>query len=110
MKLLSGLRAWVVQRISAAILLGFVLWFAAGLLMAPPGTYDEWRALVAHPTAEIALTIFFAALLAHAWVGVRDIVLDYVRWRPLRAAILVGVAAGLLATGAALVLAALHAG
>jgi len=109
MNLLSGLRAWAVQRVSAVLLLGFVLWFAARLLLAPPDSYDQWRALVAHPTAEIALTIFFAALLAHAWVGVRDIVLDYVRWRPLRAAILVGVAAGLLATAAAIALAALHA-
>jgi len=109
MKLLSGLRAWVVQRVSATLLLGFVLWFAVWLFLVPPDSYDQWRALVAHPTAEIALTIFFAALLAHAWVGVRDIVLDYVHWRPLRAAILLGVAVGLLATGAALALAALHA-
>jgi succinate dehydrogenase / fumarate reductase membrane anchor subunit len=110
MRLLSGLRAWTVQRISAALLLGFVLWFVAHLIAAPPQGYEEWRALVGRPGVGIALGLFFAALLLHAWVGVRDILLDYVHSRALRAALLVAVAVGLYATGTglALALAALH--
>lgn len=110
MKLLSGLRAWTLQRVSALLLLGFALWFAGDLLVAPPGGYEEWRAMVARPAASAALAVFFAALLLHAWVGVRDVVLDYVHSLPLRAVVLVGVAVVLSATSAelALALAALH--
>jgi len=102
---LTGRRAWVVQRVSALLLLGFVLGFAARLFMAPPETYDEWRLLVARPWTQVALGLFFAALLMHAWVGVRDIVLDYVHSGAVRAALLVAVALGLGATGIGLLLA-----
>ncbi len=110
MRLLTGLRAWTAQRISAVILLALVPAFAIGLSAAPPGDYAAWRALVARPALGVALALGFVALLVHAWVGARDVVLDYVHARALRAAVLVAAALALAATGAVflLALAALH--
>lgn len=112
MRLLSGLRAWTVQRLTAVLMLGFVLWFAGRLLVLAPSGYGEWRAFVAGPAASVAIFLFFAATLLHTWVGVRDVVLDYVHWPLARAALLFGVAIGLVATGSwlALALARLHGG
>lgn len=110
MRLLTGLRAWTVQRATAVFMIGFALWLAATLLVSPPDGYGHWREMVARPATSAAFAVFFAALLAHTWVGVRDVVLDYVHSPTTRAAALALVAGALLALGAwlALALAALH--
>jgi len=110
MRILTGLQAWTVQRASAVFMLGFLLWLAATLLIRPPEGYEEWRALVARPAESAAFAVFFLALLLHAWVGVRDVVLDYVHRAAVRIAVLGLVAGGLFAIGAwlALVLASLQ--
>lgn len=112
MRLLTGLRAWTLQRATALFMFGFLLWLATGLLVSPPGGFDEWRAMVARPAASAAFLVFFVAVLMHAWIGVRDVVLDYVHGLGARAIVLALVAAALLAIGVglALALAALHVG
>jgi succinate dehydrogenase / fumarate reductase membrane anchor subunit len=81
---LSGLRAWLVQRVTAVYLTGFTGYVAARLALAPPETLAEWSAWVRGPVMSTATALFFCALLLHAWVGVRDVVLDYVHHAGLR--------------------------
>jgi len=53
--------------------------FAGCLLMRPLATYSDWKALFSGAFFRVATMFFFAALLYHAWVGMRDIVMDYVK-------------------------------
>lgn len=110
MRLLTGLRAWTVQRATAVFMLGFVLWLVGALLVSPPESYEHWRVMVARPAASAGFSVFFAALLVHAWVGVRDVILDYVHPLGARAVALALVAAALFTIGSwlALALTALH--
>ena len=112
MRLLTGLRAWTLQRATAVFMLGFLLWLAGALLVSPPDGYEQWRAMVARPAASAAFLAFFVAVLMHAWIGVRDVVLDYIHSPGARAIVLALVAAALFAIGIwlALALAALHVG
>jgi succinate dehydrogenase / fumarate reductase membrane anchor subunit len=112
MRRLTGLRAWTVQRATAVFMLGFLLWLTGALLVSPPDGYEAWRAMVARPAASAGFAVFFAALLAHGWVGIRDVVLDYIHGARARAAALAFVAAGLFTIGAwlGLALAALRVG
>jgi len=112
MRLLTGLRAWTVQRVTAVFMLGFLLWLAATLLVSPPESYERWRSLVAEPAASAAFAVFFLALLAHAWVGARDVVLDYIHRPGARVVVLALVLAALFLIGAwlGLALAALQVG
>jgi len=75
----GGLRTWELQRISAGYLALFIIWFATHLVFDPPSDYQHWRAWVAQPMVKTAFILFFVALLAHAWVGMRDLFMDYVR-------------------------------
>ena len=93
----GGLRAWVLQRVSAVYLAlcligGLIVWATQR-----PVSYEAWRAWVAHPVVNIACALFFIALVIHSWVGVRDVVIDYVRATGARFVVLVSVAASLLA-------------
>jgi len=96
----SGWLAWIVQRASAVYMLAFLVAGLAWFMADPPGTYPAWRARMAGAGTGIATAAFFAALLAHAWVGLRDVVLDYVRPRSLCAPVLVGLGLGLAAVAA----------
>jgi succinate dehydrogenase / fumarate reductase membrane anchor subunit len=97
---MSGLRAWLVQRASAVYMLGFIVFVLVRWLLEPPRSYQAWHGWVASPGTAMALALFFVALLAHAWVGLRDVMLDYVPSSAARAAALALLAAALLAVAA----------
>jgi len=95
---LSGLRAWVWQRASALAVLLFVLYVVLRLLVAPPDSYAAWHAWLGHPAMRIGLLFFICAVAMHAWVGMRDVILDYVKPLPLRLGALGLLLLGLLLT------------
>jgi succinate dehydrogenase / fumarate reductase membrane anchor subunit len=96
MSLLSGQRAFVAQRLSALMLLAVVAAAGVRLAFGAPVTLAQWQAWAAQPLAASLLLVTAAALFAHAWVGVRDVVLDYVRPLPLRLAVLALAGTGLV--------------
>jgi succinate dehydrogenase / fumarate reductase membrane anchor subunit len=98
---LSGLRAWMVQRLSALYLLGFLVFMLATLTTAhAPWSYASWRAWVVSPGVSTGILLFFAALLLHVWVGLRDVIIDYIHPSALRIGGLYCLAMGELAIAA----------
>jgi succinate dehydrogenase / fumarate reductase membrane anchor subunit len=79
-----GLKDWLVQRISAVVMaLYTLLWL--GIAWSEGGVDDAlWRALFANGAFRVATALFWLALLWHAWVGMRDIWMDYVKPTALR--------------------------
>ena len=73
----QGLRAWLAQRISAVYMLAFLLFLAASLFLMDIHSYHQWRSWMAHPFNSVTTFIFFVALLMHSWVGMRDVLIDY---------------------------------
>ncbi|MCA1788368.1 MAG: succinate dehydrogenase, hydrophobic membrane anchor protein [Thioalkalivibrio sp.] len=99
MSLLSGQRAWVLQRVTA-IYAGLYVFLAIAVLLArPPADHGAWVALVTHPVAWLATVAFILLILLHAWIGLRDVILDYVRPVAARLTALVAVALVFLLLG-----------
>ncbi len=96
---LTGLRAWLVQRVTALYLLAFIIYFIAHFLFASPSDYDTWRSYAAQGDVKLLVLAGFVALLLHAWVGLRDVMLDYVKPISARAVALPLVAGALIAIG-----------
>lgn len=86
---LYGLRAWILQRVSALYLGAFVLYLLIGFAVDAPADYAAWKAWVAQPHVAVLGALFFIMLLAHAWVGARDVILDYAPNLALRATLLI---------------------
>jgi succinate dehydrogenase / fumarate reductase membrane anchor subunit len=74
-----GLRDWLLQRLTAVVMAVYTVGFAACLLWHKPATHGDWKAIFAGGFVRLATLFFFLALLYHAWVGMRDIVMDYVK-------------------------------
>lgn len=79
-----GWKDWLAQRVTAAIMAVYTL-LALGIALYNGGVdYLLWTALFAHPAFRIATLLFGLALLWHAWIGVRDVWMDYIKPAGLR--------------------------
>jgi succinate dehydrogenase membrane anchor subunit len=74
-----GLRDWLLQRLTAVVMAGYTLWLFVYLLTGMPRGYAAWNALFSQTWFQVGTMLFIAALLYHAWVGMRDILMDYIR-------------------------------
>ena len=82
-----GLRDWLAQRITAAIMAVYSVIAVWVLLTNKPITHAVWRELFVQGWMRVATLVFVASLAWHAWVGVRDILMDYVKPDGLRLAL-----------------------
>ncbi|MCU0841307.1 MAG: succinate dehydrogenase, hydrophobic membrane anchor protein [Thiobacillaceae bacterium] len=73
-----GLNFWLLQRASAVAMAIFLPLFLGLALSRSPLDYAAWRALFSHLAMKIGSLMFIAAVLAHAWIGLREILIDYV--------------------------------
>ena len=74
---LTGLPAWLVQRLSALYMVLFCLLLSVTWIIHAPLDYEKWHLLFSRPVTGVAVALFFIALLSHIWVGIRDVILDY---------------------------------
>jgi succinate dehydrogenase / fumarate reductase membrane anchor subunit len=73
-----GLRDWLLQRMTALVMLVYTLALVLLLLVLPSG-YETWKALFAQTWVQVLTQTTVLALLLHAWVGMRDLWMDYVK-------------------------------
>lgn len=75
-----GLRDWLSQRVTAALMALFTFIVAVQLLLARgPIGYDRWAGIFAAQWMKVLTFTVIVALCYHVWVGVRDIWMDYVK-------------------------------
>jgi len=74
-----GLRDWLAQRITAAIMAVYTVILLVVLVGGVPITYPVWKDLFTQGWMRVATLLFAASLAWHAWVGMRDILMDYVK-------------------------------
>ena len=91
-----GLRDWLVQRITAVVMAAYTLLFLGLLLAAPKIDYSSWRLMFVPQWMKFASLLFAISLYWHAWVGVRNIFMDYIKHGGLRLALYVIVIALLI--------------
>ncbi len=74
-----GLRDWLSQRVTAVLMALFTLVLLVQVLMPGPLGYDKWAGIFAAQWMKVLSFVVFIALAWHAWVGMRDILMDYVK-------------------------------
>lgn len=74
-----GLKDWLAQRITGVVMAAYSLVMVVALLAGAGTNYESWRALMSAGLMRFATFLFIVSLCWHAWVGVRDIWMDYVQ-------------------------------
>jgi succinate dehydrogenase / fumarate reductase, membrane anchor subunit len=92
-----GLNQWLAQRITAVIMALYTLFLAGVLATRAPIDFGAWKALFGHGWMRVATLLFLLSVFYHAWVGLRDILMDYVQPTGLRLSLQVLVVVALVA-------------
>ena len=95
----SGLKAWAWQRLSAVYLALYLVALTACMAWNAPFDYPQWRGAFGSLAVNLSTALALVMLLIHAWVGVRDIVIDYLRPPLLRFTALGAIALSLILMG-----------
>ena len=74
-----GFRDWLSQRVTAALMAIFTVVLIVQVLLPGPVDYYRWSGIFAAQWMKVLTFVVILALLYHAWVGVRDIWMDYVK-------------------------------
>lgn len=74
-----GMRDWLSQRVTASLMAIFTVVLLVQVLMPGPLGYDRWAGIFSTQWMKLLTLVTFLALAWHAWVGVRDILMDYVK-------------------------------
>lgn len=80
----SGLRDWLVQRISAVIIGLYVIFIAVYLFLNQPVYFAQWHKLFDNIIVKIATLITLVAIVWHAWIGLWTVLTDYIKYLGLR--------------------------
>ena len=74
-----GMRDWLAQRFTAVTMAVYTLVLLGWLVMLPELSYGTWAGMFASGWMKVLTLLALIALAWHAWIGVRDIFMDYVR-------------------------------
>ena len=74
-----GFRDWLAQRVTAVLMALFTVAVLAQVLMPGELGYDKWAGIFAAQWMKVLTFVVIVSLAYHAWVGVRDIWMDYVK-------------------------------
>jgi succinate dehydrogenase / fumarate reductase membrane anchor subunit len=80
-----GWRDWLSQRLTATLMAVFTIVLLVRIVLAPrPFGYDAWAGIFSAQWMKFLTYAVILSLAWHAWVGVRDIWMDYVKPAGLR--------------------------
>jgi succinate dehydrogenase / fumarate reductase membrane anchor subunit len=74
-----GTRDWLAQRITALIIAVYSVVALVVVFLGKPLSHAVLKDLFAQGWMRVATLLFMVALVWHAWVGVRDILMDYIK-------------------------------
>jgi succinate dehydrogenase / fumarate reductase membrane anchor subunit len=79
-----GTGDWLLQRLTAVVMAGYTIFLVLAMVAHRPLNYAAWKATFSETWFQVGTMLFVASLLYHAWVGMRDILMDYIKPTGLR--------------------------
>ena len=86
-----GMRLWLSQRLTALVMAVYIVLLLVLVTFVQPAGFAAWHAFVAPVWFRLATLLFFMCLFMHAWLGVADVLKDYVFNKTLRACLQIAV-------------------
>jgi len=95
---MSGFSAWLLQRLSGVYMAVFIL-IAIIWGMTTDIDVNVWRQGFLNVWVQLGVLLFGLSLLLHAWIGLRDVIIDYIHPLGIRLLALTLVGLFLIANG-----------
>jgi len=84
-----GLRDWLAQRVTAVVMAIYTVLILSVIAGLPKMDYWQWKVVWQTPIVQYATVICVLVLCLHAWIGLRNIFMDYIKDPALRLALYV---------------------
>ena len=75
----NGVHDYILLRASAIILMLYVFLLAGFFIVTPEVTYSAWHGFFSCMSVKIATLLTVLALVVHAWIGIWQVLTDYVK-------------------------------
>lgn len=75
----SGLYDWMMQRVTAVVLLVYTIFMIGYLLLHPGLEYAQWQELFSGTATRIFTLLALLSMVAHAWIGMWSVSTDYIK-------------------------------
>ena len=75
----NGLTDWLLQRITASILIVYTIVMVYEISTMEIASFEEWVGIFSQVWMKVLSVLASIALIYHAWVGIREIWIDYVQ-------------------------------
>lgn len=92
-----GWKDWLAQRVTAVIMLLFSIVIIGFFAIHGSVDYAHWKALFRSPLFRILALLFLLSVYYHAWIGIKDVLMDYIKSAGLRVTLYIAVLLFLLA-------------
>lgn len=74
----TGLKDWIIQRLTAMYLGLYIILMAICLLAHSPLHYINWLSLFSNTAFQVVTLLALVALCWHAWIGIWTVITDYI--------------------------------
>ncbi|MDB5796805.1 MAG: sdhD [Paucimonas sp.] len=74
-----GTADWLAQRVTAILMALYTLVLLVAFLFSGPASYESWAGLFAAQWFKLFTFVTLISLFYHAWVGMRNVWMDYVK-------------------------------
>jgi len=74
-----GMRDWVLQRSTAVVMVAYFAVMLGVAVLDTPHDFGSWRLIMSSQPIKIITLLFFISLYVHAWLGVKHVLMDYVK-------------------------------
>lgn len=92
----TGIQDWLLIRSSAIIIALYVL-YIVGFVAINDITYEVWRGFFASSVTKVFTILTLFSILVHAWIGMWQVLTDYVKPLAIRLVLQLAIIVGLLA-------------
>ncbi|ATM96683.1 succinate dehydrogenase cytochrome b556 small membrane subunit [Yersinia frederiksenii] len=80
----NGVHDWLLLRASAIVITLYVLYILGFVVIVPDITYEIWRGFFASHITKVFTLLTLLSILAHAWIGLWQVLTDYIKPLALR--------------------------
>jgi len=79
-----GVKDWLAQRVTAVLMAVYTVILLGWFFSAGNFSYEGWAGMFAHQWFKLLTMAVFLGLFYHAWVGMRNVWMDYIKPTMLR--------------------------
>ena len=80
----SGLYDWMMQRVTAVVLMAYTIFMIGYLLFSSDLSYAQWSSLFQNTAMRIFTLLAILSMVAHAWIGLWSVSTDYIKKTSIR--------------------------